>query len=295
MIEKNPDIVESQVDTQDETQEILNVSEDLYSLSTIEPVSRNTTTTGHYGDTTVTYSDKETSSERESAKRKRKVKKEKKASSSDSVRSDNSRASRRHSKLMKEKLVEFEKQKETDRQEMEKLRRELDHVKITMEQRKTSKEERPEIEIIEEVKVVSTESQTTQEIKGNPRSVATQVQDELSQIGDMNSQIGVPQPQIMVQPAQIGEAQSYGQVSQIGDIQDDQVHQSRAINSTTGSSQIGTTQMVSSQPRDPPREGMKSEQFQGLIDNLDGTFTMTKQYVTWYTLENYRKSQKPGL
>ena len=53
--------------------------------------------------------------------------------------------------------------------------------------------------------------------------------------------------------------------------------------------------MVSSQPRDPPREGVKSEQFPGMIDNLDGTYTLTKQYVTWHTLEHDRKSKKPGL
>ena len=52
----------------------------------------------------------------------------------------------------------------------------------------------------------------------------------------MSSQSGEPQiqastlPQIMDQPPQIGAAQSNGQVSQSGDMQDtDQINQSRAI------------------------------------------------------------------
>ena len=86
VIEKTQDPVDIQDDTQEEIQETLNVSGDMYSLSTIEPISRNTTTTGLYGDTTIPYSDKESSSERDNAKTKRKVKKDKKCSSSESVR-----------------------------------------------------------------------------------------------------------------------------------------------------------------------------------------------------------------
>jgi len=37
-------------DTQEEIQETLNESGDMYSISTIEPLSRNTATTGLYGD-----------------------------------------------------------------------------------------------------------------------------------------------------------------------------------------------------------------------------------------------------
>ena len=168
-------------------------------------------------------------------------------------------------------------------------------MKITMEKNKNTETENLEVRQ-QEANGIS-QSENPHKNQSISQSGVVLDQPQISQVGDMFSQSGEPQTQtltqsqiqtqhqnqILDQTFQIGVEQINDQVSQSEGRQNlDQIPQSGVITSTTGGSQSGATQVVSSQSGGAPRQGVMSTEFPGLIYNLDGTFTIIEQFRTWH-------------
>ena len=222
---------------QEETSELFSDSGDQDSMTSVEPSSRNTTT-GIYGDSTVLFSEKDSSSETVSAKRKRNGKRNnsrnqsRRNSSSDSQKSGSSRGNkfkipaRPVDKEMENKLRKLELQKISDREEMKKLKKQIDQLRISIDKKKSKAV--VNIENVKEPAENPLDTNNQPEMNYEDPSEAGGI----SQSGDIHkgmstSQSGVTQSLDQISQSGVNQNQNLDQISQSGVYQNlDQISQS---------------------------------------------------------------------
>ena len=208
--------------------------------------------------------------------RKTEKEKENNSSSADSIKSDHSREERKerscrtklkHNNEIQEEVKTLKDQSQKDRTEVENLRKEVEKLNIALKEKdqEISKKAVNKKAIKEENSETQTEKQICKIAETQTFTAQKTGQTQTSEIGS-TSEIGDDQEntQVKTQASQIGATSTSkvgdAQNSQIGDIQVQQV-----------TSQIGAN----------PKAGNVSQELKGLIINPDGTFTMTKQFMTW--------------